>query len=335
MSDYLSSLFWPSAYSDYSIWTFVVEVSIGIGITHFFRSIILEYRWIQQPFFRIIIYIIPASIVMTLLSMSGLAIFGLIGFLFNPGDIHKTVISEIPQNIFLIFYQTTVINFLWYFIWSLIYFVYHAFENLQLAKIEKIRIEGKYKEIELQQLRSQLNPHFLFNALNSVRALIDENPIKARESITQLSNILRTALNVQSVRTIKLEQELQIVRDYLSLEKVRFDHRLEYSIEASDDSLKYEVPPMLIQTLVENSIKHGIGQLRQGGKITVAAKKIYNLLEVTIINTGRMKDNYIQSAGYGITNTIERLKLIYGENANFRIHNTSNNTVEAIITISF
>ncbi len=333
LSDFVTNRLMENEPTPYTFLTFVTGVLMGIGITHIFRSIILEYRWLQKPFVRVLLYIFPSAFVMTLLSLGGFTIIGIINFILSPAEFQAMPIDEIPQNIVLIFYQSTIIYFLWYLIWSLIYFIYHAFENLQIAKIERVRLEGKYKEIELQQLRSQLNPHFLFNALNSVRALVDENPTRARESIGQLSNILRSALNVQRVKTITIDNEIAIVRDYLSLEKVRFEERLEYDLTISESAMQQQIPPMLVQTLVENAIKHGISQLRSGGCVKVTITYENENLEISIINTGQIINKNKYHGGFGIENTIERLKILYGEKANFTLKNYTNYEVEAKIII--
>ena len=119
-------------------------------------------------------------------------------------------------------------------------------------------------EIELNNLKSQLNPHFIFNALNSIRALVDENPSKSKQAINQLSNILRNSLASDKKGLTKFEDELKIVKDYLGLESIRFEERLKTEFDIHPDSQKFLVPPLMIQTLVENGIKHGISKLTAG-----------------------------------------------------------------------
>ena len=122
-------------------------------------------------------------------------------------------------------------------------------------------------EIELNNLKSQLNPHFIFNALNSIRALVDENPLKSKQAINQLSNILRNSLASDKKGLTKFEDELKIVKDYLGLESIRFEERLKTEFDIHPESQKFLVPPLMIQTLVENGIKHGISKLTPGGVI--------------------------------------------------------------------
>lgn len=330
-SDLVASKLYDVQFNSYNIYTYLFEVTVGMLITHSFRGFVIRKGWLQKSFLNVLSYIIPAALVMTLISLAFFIFLGVISLLVNPASANEPML--IPSNMLLIIYFVIVIQFLWYFVWCLIYFVYHAFENLQLEKIDKVKIEGKYKEIELHQLRSQLNPHFLFNALNSVRALIDEDPDRARNSITQLSHILRSALNVQNVRTITLKQEMEIVNDYLSLEKVRFDKRLEFELDLDNHILDFPIPPMLVQTLAENGIKHGIGTHRHGGKILIRAHAQDDLIHIAITSPGQLKDSWHSDSGHGVSNTIERLKIIYADKASFSLFNLNDCEVQALVTI--
>ena len=139
-------------------------------------------------------------------------------------------------------------------------------------------------EIELNNLKSQLNPHFIFNALNSIRALVDENPSKSKQAINQLSNILRNSLASDKKGLTKFEDELKIVKDYLGLESIRFEERLKTEFEIHPDSQKFLVPPLMIQTLVENGIKHGISKLTPGGVIQLK----------TFVDNNHLKNPYTE-----------------------------------------
>src|SRR5690606_38237133 len=120
-------------------------------------------------------------------------------------------------------------------------------------------------EIELNRLISQLNPHFVFNSMNSIRALIDEDPKLAKQAVTELSNVLRNFLLMGKKTMVAFSEELKMVKDYLSLEKIRFEEKLQIIIKVDDDCMNFLVPPLMIQTLVENGIKHGTSKLPEGG----------------------------------------------------------------------
>lgn len=190
-------------------------------------------------------------------------------------------------------------------------------------------------EIELNNLKSQLNPHFIFNALNSIRALVDENPSKSKQAINQLSNILRNSLASDKKGLTNFEDELKIVRDYLGLESIRFEERLRTEFDIEPESRNFLVPPLMIQTLVENGIKHGISKLTRGGLVQV---KTYvtqgKKLTIQIRNSGHLPANAKRSkSGLGLKNTRQRLKLIYGDQASFRILNENDNFVLTEIII--
>ena len=157
-------------------------------------------------------------------------------------------------------------------VWSLIYFAIHYFENLKKAEIETLIFEAAVKDFELKTLKAQLNPHFMFNAMNSIRALIEEDPQNAKDAITKLSNLMRYTLKIERTETVSLAEELKTIQDYLDLEKIRFEERLNYKIKSTPDADRIEIPPMMVQTLVENGIKHGISKITAGGEVDVDAK---------------------------------------------------------------
>jgi len=219
-------------------------------------------------------------------------------------------------------------------IWSLIYFSFHYFQNYKRAEIESYIWEAAVKDFELKTLKSQLNPHFMFNALNSIRALIDEDPKNAQNAVTKLSNILRYSLKIERNETVPLDEEMQTVADYLALEAMRLEERIKYKISVDPKSSKIEIPPMMIQTLVENGIKHGIAKRTNGGEIFVTTKLENSNLYINIKNSGQIEEDLLkQSNGFGISNTKQRLSLIYGDNAKFEIKNNSDDLVSAEITI--
>jgi LytS/YehU family sensor histidine kinase len=219
-------------------------------------------------------------------------------------------------------------------LWALTYFAVHYFENYKRAQIESLIWEAAVKDFELKTLKSQLNPHFMFNAMNSIRALIDEDPGSAQNAVTKLSNILRYSLKIERTETVSLEDEMQTVSDYLALESIRFEERLKYKVIIDPRSAKIEIPPMMIQTLVENGIKHGISKKTQGGEVSVNSKMIDSNLLIQIRNTGQIDETLLHgSTGFGISNTKHRLSLLFGEKASFTIKNENQNAVLAELVI--
>jgi sensor histidine kinase YesM len=296
-------------------------VPSAILLTHAFRYFIIKKDWLQKAVpFQISLAII-ASLVLS-------PIFISIQFFLN------TIIFGVALKLSFISFLQPLINF-WFvfFVWSVLYFSFHYIRNYRKAEIQQLKMQGSLKEAELNKLKSQLNPHFMFNAMNSIRALIDENPQKAKEAVTQLSNILRQTLTLEKNKLISFNDEMTLVKDYLSLEKIRFEERLNFELHIDEASSQYKIPPMLLQTLVENAIKHGISKLTEGGIVIITTKQIENKkLQIEISNTGSYNPDENPLSGYGLENTRNRLAFVFADDASFLIAN-ENDMVKTQIVI--
>jgi len=284
--------------------------------SHFLRYIITRNAWLQMPLLKVLWRIIITILVLSIPVYPLKLLYGnLVGISFS---LDAFDLGHILNYFFFLF------------IWSVFYFSYHYF----IRYSESLKYEATMREIELQHLKSQMNPHFIFNALNSIRALVDENPIQSKNAITQLSNILRNSFMGEKRKLTKFEEELETVKDYLALESTRFEERLTTKFDIHPDSYEYLVPPFMLQTLVENGIKHGIGSLKEGGSIKLSTFVEDNLMHIQIRNSGQFKAvNNKNGAGLGLKNTKKRLKLIYGDNSSFKIFNENDQTVLAVVTI--
>ena len=290
------------------------EAMIFLLLTHGLRQYINKWRWFNLSMSRLI-----PRVVLSVFSLALAVYFIRLVIAFPLGLFRR----EVAFNLGTIFGLTLVFAVI-FFIWSVLYFVYNYFERYN----NSLKLEASLREIELNNLKSQLNPHFIFNALNSIRALVDENPIKSKQAINQLSNILRSSLATGKRGLTKFEDELKIVRDYIGLEQIRFEERLKATFEIDDESLDFLVPPLMIQTLVENGIKHGISKLTEGGSIHLKTAVVNDRLKIQIRNSGVYVNGARRSSGgLGLENTTQRLKLIYGESATFRILTEKNNFV--------
>ncbi len=195
---------------------------------------------------------------------------------------------------------------------------YHGIRFAELAiKNERANLEAQMqlKIAELENLKNQLNPHFLFNSLNSIRSLTLTDPLIARDAVTKLSDLLRISLSYKNLQNIAFEEELSLVKDYLSLEKIRFEHRLNYNFEISSGIMQVLVPPMSLQLLVENAVKHGISKNKMGGEVFIFARKVEENLVFGVSNTGNLQDDEADKnkrKGIGLENLKRRLKLNYG-----------------------
>jgi len=226
------------------------------------------------------------------------------------------------------FAGSTIDNGLYFLSWVLIYYFYHFIEKTRKQQFDTLKLESLIKELELKTIKAHINPHFIFNSLNGIRALVVENPERARRAITELSNILRSSMQVEKIETVTLEKELNIVKDYLALENMRFEDRLKIVYEIDDDTLDQPVPPMMLQTLVENAIKHGISRQVNGGVVKIVSDFKNDYHELAVINTGRLNGK-TNSEGFGLSSTINRLTILYGNKARFEIKQATPETVEA------
>jgi hypothetical protein len=202
--------------------------------------------------------------------------------------------------------------------WLCIYFFYHLFDRYNRLRIEQLRLAATVKEAELRALKSQINPHFIFNSLNSLRGLIDENPDRARQAVTQLANLLRYSLQSGQLETVPFEDELNTVNDYLALEQVRHEERLRVRLDIAPGALGLSIPPMLLQTLVENAVKYGIAPRREGGEIAIIARCERDHLRLQVTNPGTLAAGG-GSTGVGLRNAADRLGLLFGAHATLNL----------------
>ncbi|WP_186757327.1 sensor histidine kinase [Echinicola salinicaeni] len=279
--------------------------------THYFRHIIITKKWFDFSFSKLMS---NALVFLLALSFANVIATILINWIFGILRVHE----DLKPIVLLV---NMFISFLYYTLWTMMYFLYHFLENYNTT----LKYQAKINEIKLNQLRSQLNPHFIFNALNSVRALVDENPPKSKEAITQLSNILRYSLIMDKKRTIDFGDEIKIVRDYLDLETIRFEERLKVNFDIEEEAYHYKIPPMMLQTIVENAIKHGISNRMKGGLIEIKCSiGLAGDLYLLVKNSGQLKGGVGRKndgSGHGVSNTMQRLRLIYGSKASFKMKN--------------
>jgi hypothetical protein len=183
------------------------------------------------------------------------------------------------------------------------------------AERETLEAQVAAREAELKALRAQMDPHFLFNSLNSVSALVGTDPAGARRMCEQLADFLRGSLELDRAERIPLARELTLTHAFLKIERVRFGDRLRFVSEIDEAAAKVEVPPLLLQPLVENALKHGIAQLVDGGTVTVQAKRRGEMLYLVVDNPLDPDRKPAPGAALGLENVRRRLRATYGERA--------------------
>ena len=218
-------------------------------------------------------------------------------------------------------------------VWCAVFLTANEANRRRMAETEALRLALVAQVSQFRALRSQLNPHFLFNCLNSLRELVDEDRDRAKQVIDLLSELLRYTLRADRVETVSLREELRAVNDYLSLEKVRFEDRLHIRFDIDPQSLEAKLPPMLLQTLAENGVKHGIARLPAGGELEVVSQVQQGSLRVEVTNTGTLSTAPHASSALGLGNARERLRMMYGECASLILTAKDENRVCATVVL--
>jgi sensor histidine kinase YesM len=205
-------------------------------------------------------------------------------------------------------------------------------EILQQERINRLTSEKETLEANLKLLQAQVEPHFLFNTLSNVLSLIDTDPTKGKSMLVDLIHYLRTSLSRTLPMVTTLDQEMNIIKAYLNIQKVRMGERLSFSIELPDALREHPFPPMLLQPLVDNAVKHGLEPAIEGGEISIKVVEENGLIRIEVQDTGNGFSFY-NTAGVGITNVRERIKLLYGDEGRLILEANVPHGVKAIIEV--
>lgn len=305
---------------------YVLDIAIGVLLTHLYRYIAKKYKWSALSLGSLVARVIPSIILLSVAYME---------------------LADLKWHLYWVFVENKDYT-LWYSlsywnpvfitglrlmaIWILAYHLYHYHQNKLETAQQNAELLVIAKQAQLDNLATQLNPHFLFNSLNSIKSLIIENPKIARRAVDLLSDILRTSLYEKDAPFITIKEELELVKDFVDLEKIRFEERLNVSIEMDSGLENYLILPLSIQLLVENSIKHGIDKRISGGDIKLSIKKTTETIEIIVQNSGQIAGNNSE-AGIGIKNLTKRLQLHYDGGASFELKNIDNDRVRATLII--
>lgn len=306
----------------------VQTACLGLLITHLARGWISRRGWKDFGWRQLVLRVPALAAALSVIwCASGYAIF--YGLLRQPWA------SQFDP---LLIFSVSVVNGTFLMAaWLCLYFFFHLFGRYDRLEMEQLRLAASVKDAELRALKSQVNPHFLFNSLNSLRALIEEDPPRAREAVTRMANMLRYSLQSGAHGTVPFEDELRIVEDYLALEQIRHEKRLRVRWDIAEDVRQraLPVPPMLLQTLVENAVKYGIGPRREGGEIEIMARCEGGALRIRVSNPGELAapNDPAASTGVGLRNASERLKLLFGDRAALHVQAAPDGHVSAEVFI--
>lgn len=201
-----------------------------------------------------------------------------------------------------------------YTVWTVLYVATVSRRHTRHMEIEKLRLELHVKDAELRALQAQVNPHFFFNSLNSIRALIYQDAQGAAEVIDRLASMMRYTLQSGRTDTVPLAQEMKAVHDYLAIEKIRFEERLKFSESVDPQLESMALPPMILQTLVENAVKYGVESSMEPCELRISARREGDKMQLTVSNQGRLRE-VGGSTKVGVRNAGQRLALLFGANA--------------------
>jgi len=289
-----------------------ISAVFGLLITHAYRYFLKRTRYFEKPHRFIWVFAFISTAILSTLQ----AVFNYIPGLF-------TDFRYIIQSFRWIEFIGYTYNFMRYYgVWVIIYFLYKILQQNHAINQEKLKAENTARTAELELLKTQLNPHFLFNALNSIKALVSIDPEQSRDAIVKLSELLRFTLQYNKEQEIPLHEEIEEVKKYLELEELRFGDRLKVQYHIPDDAMHCQLPPAALLTLAENAVKHGISQSVKPGEITVEALVSGNVLTIKMTNTGNYAPG--EQVGIGLLHIRRRLEELYGNKAVLSLENIDN-----------
>ena len=302
-----------TSFVNYFIIDYVFSNSIGFSIVF---SIIFVNKITRKGIFRYVLTFIAFLISVVFGSYLGSFINGL---LFDFVDFQSVKFGLIFFNLII----GLIFTLLGFSIYSLI-------NKIQVQKINAIKEKQLRAEAQLMSLKSKINPHFLFNTLNSISSLIDSEPQKANLLVERFSDLLRFTLDKFKNKKISLKEEIHVIRTYLEIEKVRLGERLKYKINYSNDSGNILVPGAILLNLVENSVKHGIAKRIEGGEIEIVIEEMDKKIRFEVRNSGEfnMKES---KKGFGTEYISEILKTLYQDGASVELND--GNGFSAVIVL--
>lgn len=324
------------AYSVIGLWTAVLEHGwrpsatygyvlfflYNIALTHLLRAVIRRRNWTSLPLPKILARLALASILIGAIQTA------LVVTVYTVIEGSLGVWSDRSAIAFLftgVSIATTV--------WSILYLTITTMRHSREVRGTQMQMKLALSDAELRALEAQINPHFLFNCLNSIRGMIVEDAVQAQDMVTRLANILRYSLQRERNHKVPLETELEVVSDYLALESIRFEDRLRIRLEISDEARQIQIPAMLLQTLVENAIKHGVEQVPEGGVLSIRAAVDGERLRIEVENTGSLKNASPSSTQIGLANARERLRILYADRASLTLLASGQGKVMATILV--
>ena len=281
---------------------FILFLGYSIGLTHLLRLVIKKRQWLALPASQGLPRVFGCAVCIGILET--LLVLVISRILQGENTFDRTATISMASGVIFITCA-----------WAAIYVAAQWYRRYRQAQLRDMQTQLSLRDAELRALQAQINPHFLFNSLNTIRGTVRENPEQAEHMITSLSSLFRRSLRPDNARMIPLSEEMAAVSDYLDLESARFEERLQVRREVSPEAGPCPVPAMLVQTLVENAIKHGIARLPRGGIVSIRGAVEKNALILEVENTGELQGPNGDGTHTGLANSRERLRLLCGSHA--------------------
>jgi signal transduction histidine kinase len=285
-----------------AVWT----AASGLLLSHGWRRLFERKGW-HAPRLRWQMFALPALVLPPLQAASVVLALRLLQ------DAKVDSFGFLPMA--LIFWGLVFVS------WTACYLLVKSIQRAARFEAETLRLEVSAKDAELRALQAQVNPHFFFNSLNSVRGLMYEDRDAAAQMIDQLASLMRYALQSGQSGTVSLASELEAVQAYLAIEQIRFEERLRASLHIEAGTETVQVPPMALQTLVENAVKYGVEGSTTGSDITISARREAGCVRIEIANTGALRQ-FSNSTQVGLSNARKRLMLAVGKGASLELAET-------------
>jgi len=305
---------------------FLSDVMLYVFITHLYHRFALRRGWQQLGMNSLIQRLIPAVLLLAMVFL-----------LVTAGKVYLFRLWLFSGNIptFTAFLQTNSLTIFMagvrlMCIWLLGYHQYYYGKREMVLAAENARLALIAKDAQLNNLHAQLNPHFLFNSLNTIKALVLDDPSSARRAIDLMSDLLRLSLYHQELIVHPLKEELHLVKDYLELEKLRLEERLRISIECAPELMDTGILRYSIQALVENAVKHGISRQKSGGMLRIVITRNGDFISAVVENPGSLNVS-ASSEGLGLKNLNERLQLYYQHKATLNISEANETVIVSIL----
>jgi len=294
----------------------------GLGLSHLWHQFLRSHGWLDRnrtfPFMKIL----GCLAVLAALQLGCLLLADLVfrkGALFDERE-------GLAIGLLMLF-------FIWFgafLVWTLCYAMVLSRRRALRFELEKLELEVSVKDAELRALQAQINPHFFFNSLNSIRALIYQDADSAARAVGQLAGMMRHTLQAGQTSTVRLADELAAVDAYLGMEKLRFDERLQLALDIEPGLDDVAMPPMILQTLVENAVKHGVERSVEACRITIGAKRAGTQVLVSVANDGTLAEASA-STRLGLANASKRLALLFGPAATCTLRQQDGAVVATIV----